>query len=468
MNSRNRWTRIVVLGVVVVVLAVGTVFALQMVRPWKKKTSPEPQPQAQEARPRVQLVSGQANTLEVPHDIAGIMQLQTSQVETAPPPSPLKLEGSLFLDPNRLTHVHTRFPGEVVDLGVVGVLDGADQADRRTEQALRFGDQVKKGQLLAVIWSKDLGEKKSELIDALSRLKLDQETLKRLETLFRDGALPERSLREQERIVEQDVIAASRAEYTLRSWRLSDADLQAIRTEAERIHARQGVWDAKSEENWARVEVRAAIDGTIVEKNIAVGDVVDTQLDLFKIANLERLGVLAHAYEEDLRLLEDLAPTARHWSIHLKSDPQARPLEGSFDQIGRIIDPYQHTALVMGWVDNKGGRLRVGQFVTAVVDLPAFPNEVAVPTSAMVDQEGETYVFVQENPEQSRFTARHVIPVRRRDEYVYLVSKPKPQQRTAGYDGLRPREIIVVSGCLELAQALHDLQAAAQAQVAHK
>ncbi len=403
--------------------------------------------------------------LEVPHDVAGVMQLKTMEVGTAPPPTPLKLEGSLFLDPNRLTHVHTRFPGEVVELGTIAESPVGEDTGRRDERTLRFGDQVGKGQLLAVVWSKDLGEKKSEMIDALSRFKLDQETLKRLEKLFREGALPERSLREQERIVESDAIAVSRAERTLRAWRLSDEDLKLIRDEAERVHERRGQWDGDVKQSWARVEVRAAIDGTIVEKNIAVGDVVDTTLDLFKIANLEQLDVLAHIYEEDLPILEDLAASQRHWRILLKGDPNAAPLEGRFDQIGRIIDPNQHTALVMGWVDNRGGRLRVGQFVSAVVDLPPFPNEVAVPSSALVDDEGETYVFVQDDASQSRFTMRHVVPVRRRDNNVYLVANPNSQQLEAGYEGVRSRERVIVSGSLELAQALRDLQSAAQ--VAH-
>ena len=55
------------------------------------------------------------------------------------------------------------------------------------------------------------------------------------------------------------------------------------------------------------IEVRSPLDGVILEKNIALGDLVDTNLDLFKIADLSRLRVMAHAYEEDLPLLDALA-----------------------------------------------------------------------------------------------------------------------------------------------------------------
>ena len=70
--------------------------------------------------------------------------------------------------------------------------------------------------------------------------------------------------------------------------------------------------------------------------------------------------------------------TSRRWTIYLRTGPEAQRAGGSFDQIGNIIDPNQHTALTVGWVDNSSGRLRIGQFVTANISLPAGPDEVAV------------------------------------------------------------------------------------------
>src|SRR5262249_17887412 len=155
---------------------------------------------------------------------------------------------------------------------------------------LRFGDGVRKGQLLAVVWSKDLGEKKSELVDAVSRLKLDQEILQQLKEGYSSGVTPERSLREQERNVESDLIALARAERTLRAWRLTDAEIEAIKAEAEAIRKDPNK-RGREDKDWARVEVRAPQDGTILEKNVTVGDIVDTAADLFKIADLNRLSV---------------------------------------------------------------------------------------------------------------------------------------------------------------------------------
>jgi membrane fusion protein, heavy metal efflux system len=45
-------------------------------------------------------------------------------------------------------------------------------------------------------------------------------------------------------------------------------------------------------------------------------------------------------------------------------------LPGTIDEIGQLIDPNQHTAVVKGHVDNPGRRIKAGQYVTATVDIP--------------------------------------------------------------------------------------------------
>src|SRR5207237_9985785 len=99
------------------------------------------------------------------------------------------------------------------------------------------GDSVVPGQVLAIVWSKDLGEKKSELVDAVSKLRADEQTLRRLESLHKDTGTSERSLRDAERAVEADRIAVERAVRTLRSWRLTESEIDAVRAEVDRLRA---------------------------------------------------------------------------------------------------------------------------------------------------------------------------------------------------------------------------------------
>jgi len=415
-----------------------------------------------------ELAGDQADTLIVPEDVHKTLGMTIEQVQTAVAPEPLKLDGSLHLLANSIVHVRSRFFGDVVEVGPyedpVVPVDGAEVPNSRAHESrstrqLQFGDFVRKGQLLAVVWSKDLGEKKSELVDAISKLETDRNQLEQyLKT--EPGVVPRKQIIDARRVVEADSIARDRARRTLVSWRLTDEEIDAIEKEAEGV--RGGRINPDAEKSWARVEVRSVCDGTIVEKNLAVGDYVDNDdLDLFKIADLSRMDVIAHAYEEDVPALENLSASQRDWTIFLKANPGLEPLRGRIDRIGNIIDPTQHTAVVMGWVDNSRGRLRVGQFITAHINLPTPDNEVSIPVSALVDQDGKSFVFVRSPTDPQRFTRRSVFPVRRRGDIISLTCRPRAQAKADSacqVDPLHVGDWIVTTGGLQLAAELTNLQ----------
>ncbi len=162
-------------------------------------------------------------------------------------------------------------------------------------------------------------------------------TYNNLKSVEKAGAVPQRSIDEMRRIVESDIIQVQRLKRTLRSWRLDDTELQAIEAEAARVHNQsQKVLDASRagttsdspiERDWAEVDIRSPIDGEILELNLAVGDIVTSTDDLFKIADLSRLIVMANAYEEDLPALKRLRTIKRvgssSWSLNLP--PQSTP-----------------------------------------------------------------------------------------------------------------------------------------------
>jgi hypothetical protein len=139
----------------------------------------------------VELVPGTLDSLRVQPDVAERLGLKTTAALPAQIADSLRLSGTLTVDASHLQEVRSRFTGEVTEIGQAA--DGS--------RPIQFGDQVAKGQLLSVVWSRELGEKKSELVDALSEYHIDSETLKRLENLYQDGAIPEREYRQMERTV---------------------------------------------------------------------------------------------------------------------------------------------------------------------------------------------------------------------------------------------------------------------------
>ncbi|MFO0928370.1 MAG: efflux RND transporter periplasmic adaptor subunit [Gemmataceae bacterium] len=433
----------------------------------EKKDSSEDE--APTVAPSVRLLSGEGDRFELDPAVMRTMGMgRPAQIAAGAAPRVLRLAGSLAFDPEYLVRVQSRFGGEVVALGTSEEPHTGAGGRTVTDQPLQYGSPVRKGQVLAVVWSKDLGEKKSDLIDSLLQLKLDQENLARLEELYRTGGTPEATIRQARRNLSADINAANKAERTLRIWKVTDTEIDAVKAEVKRIATHKGVRDPDREKDWARVEVTAPIDGVIVEKNVVRGNIVDTTADLFKVADMRHLAVYAHVYEEDLRSLQRLkgahGPAPVPWRVYLASDPRRTPLASDgILRLGLVVDPNQHTDLVMGRVGNADGRLRVGQFVTAEVDMPAPPDVVSVPTAAL-DEDGETsWVIVQDAPAVPRFAARRVRVMQRFLDFAYVRSQLDPEEKKAGLAELHPGEWVVTAGAVELKAALEEAQARSRA-----
>jgi membrane fusion protein, heavy metal efflux system len=391
-----------------------------------------------------------ADTIVIPGDVSSSIGLVIAEVKKATRPRTMPLSGNLNLDSDRIPRVHARFAGEIVALGTN---QGEETSETKAQASspgrpLRFGDRVHKDQLLAVLWSKDLGEKKSEWIDAQSKLNLDRGILKDLQELNEKGAMSERSVREAQRNVDSDMIALKRAEHTLLSWGLKEKEFAELRAEALKPD-RKTKEQQTDYERWARVEIRSPQDGTIFERNFTLHDLVDTTTDLFKIADTSKLVVWANLYEEDLPTLQKL-PLPIKWTIRLPSQPGVT-YPGQLDQVGEIIDSNQHTALVKGMVDNPRGDLRVGQFVTATIDIPPAANELEIPSTALVEDGHDSIVFAQVPDEQHQFQRRKVTVTRRYKDVVYVRADSESK------DGIHAGDHVIAGGAVLLNEAVGDL-----------
>jgi membrane fusion protein, heavy metal efflux system len=308
---------------------------------------------------------------------------------------------------------------------------------------------------------------KNNLIDAVCQLQLDEKILEKAEKAFLSGALPEIFMLNAQRNVEADRNAERRAVNTLKTWDIPEADIQAVYNEAREIGKRQGKRDPEKEKLWPRVELRAPDDGTVVERNIAQFEMVgDGTVNLFQIAKLDRLLVLANIPEDDLPTLQGLDTSALKWSVRTVGAAAARGIDGPIDEIGTLIDPNQHTAVVKGHIDNPGGRMRGGQFVSATVQIPPAAGVVEVPINAIVEDGRVCVVFVQTDRDKHHYTMRRVQVTQRFDKTAFVRSEASDEQLTAEEkelgilpkEPLRIGERVLTSGVGELKAALLDLE----------
>lgn len=459
----SRWSKFVVTGVVVAVCAMP---AWPFFRPLIENLFSRPpakEPEKSATKKSHDLVRGSDHKPSTPYCLwlsqeaaasLGITSATTYKVAAATEPRALPpLDGILAYENALLYSVRPRFTGEVVEIGVLA-LETESNSDGATKDRLlvRVGDRVKQGQLLAVIWSKDLGDKKAAFIDALIDLRVDRERLMKLEKAWSQGAIPDSTYNDQIRTVQKGINAVNAAERMLRIWKLEDKEINALKADADSIMATNR--NAAKEKDWARAEVCAPRSGTIVEMNTNVGDWVDPSRDppIFRIADLEKLQIWVHPPEEYLPILHKLMDpgntTTLTWKIKLQSDPRAPCLEGSVARVSPSVDPNQHTLLVVGELNNVDRKMLVGQFVTATIFVHPDDGLVRVPMSALNEADGQSMVFVQNPGKSNEYALRYVNVANRFKDVAYVHN-----------DSLRPDEIVVTRGVSLMTKALRDLLA---------
>jgi cobalt-zinc-cadmium efflux system membrane fusion protein len=470
-----------VLGIVVLgglAVALGAVPA-----PWDAHGAMAVEPPPKEPL-AVELVKGMPHTLNVPKDVRialGIRSGNVERVHVAVKPTrvqPLVMPGSTRLDPARLLRLRARFaPAELVKIA-----DVQEFTDRGSVfRELRRGDRVTKGQVLGVFYSDTVGNKKNDLVDAVLQADLDYKILQRQEA--HADVLPEVQLLTAQRTFQGDVNAINRAVSTLRTWVVPEQDIESlVGTRITQAIKGQKDWDiplkdiqvlkekAKDTSLWGRIELKSPMDGVLIERNVAVRELVqDPTVNLFQIAQVDRLDVLANVPEDDLpklyRLRDALTRKGEKvpWTVQTVGSP---PIHGFIDDIGYLIDPNQHTAVVNGHIDNPGERLRAGQFISATVELLPPDGVVEVPMDAVVEDGQQAIVFVKADRKKSCYTMRRVEVTARFDRTMFVRSRDKdikrPLTREDREHGLLPKtalhegDIVLLRGAGELKAALLD------------
>ncbi len=227
------------------------------------------------------------------------------------------------------------------------------------------------------------------------------------------------------------------------------------------------------------MELRADMDGVIVERNIPKNELIqDPTTNLFQIAKVDRMEVIANASEDDLKTLvaKQRAGQSLYWSIQTVNGPEKDPVTGKdplfpIDDIGYLVDPNQHSAVVKGFIPNPDGKMRGAQLVTASIPLDPPADVVEIDVAAVADDgSGHTFVFVQAYEKKSLYALRRVKVTHRFDKVVYVKSKLDakeavltPEEKERGLTPLEPLregDKVLKSGVLELKKELEDRESA--------
>lgn len=146
--------------------------------------------------------------------------------------------------------------------------------------------------------------------------------------------------------------------------------------------------------------VFAPIDGFVVQKSAVVGLSFQAGTELYTLADLSKVWVLADLYEAELARVQ-VGQTAK---VAFASLPN-RTFEAAIKLIYPSVDPVTRTTKARLELDNAAQELAPGMYATVTVALPPAKGLV-VPREALVDTGELQYVFVDKGA--GRFEPRRI------------------------------------------------------------
>ncbi len=311
--------------------------------------------------------------------------------------SVLKLIGQIELNADRSVQVTPRMAGVVESVHAAA------------------GDNVRKGQVLAVLSSQELAADRSTLRAARQRQELARSTFQREQKLW------------QEKIsAEQDYQQARTA--------LSDADLavQAAEQKLDAIGAGGG-----NQRQLARLEIRAPIDGVITAKSIAAGTSVAADAALFVVSDLSTVWAEVSVNERDLDTIK-----AGQAATILANSTETRG-NGRVSYVSPLVGEQTRAATARVVLPNPGRQWRPGAPVSVEIVAAEVTVPVAVHAEAVQVIRDEPAVFGRYG---DQFEARPIRTGRSDGQYVEVLEGLAPGVRYAAKNSFLIKADIGKSG----------------------
>ncbi len=138
-----------------------------------------------------------------------------------------------------------------------------------------------------------------------------------------------------------------------------------------------------------QLELKAPIDGVIVERGATVGELVDKARDICTISDPMQLWAIAEVKERDIAAVK----LGQDATFTVLAYPQEK-FHGKVVLIGNQVESASRTLEVRIAVDNADARLKPGMFADVEIITTILENVLLIPDAALQTQGEEQIVFV--------------------------------------------------------------------------
>jgi cobalt-zinc-cadmium efflux system membrane fusion protein len=246
-----------------------------------------------------------------------------------------------------------------------------------------LGQQVKTGDLLALLYSGELGIAQSAYLKADAKLYVAERSFERAKMLLAEKVI---GLAEaQRRKGDMLSIQAEKREARdrLELYGMSDEQIRKL----DQDHTIRSY-----------VPIMAPFDGRVIVRNLTKGEVVETTEKLFVVADLSVVWVLANIPEKDIPFIkQDAAAEGQIVEVLVNAYPD-EVFRGKITYVGDVLDIATRTMNLRLELPNDHKKLKPEMFATIRVYSEPEPNVLMVPERAVQRDRDRRFVFVQREP----------------------------------------------------------------------
>ncbi len=242
----------------------------------------------------------------------------------------------------------------------------------------KLGDTVEKGEVIAVLESREVADAKSEYLAARLNNDLQRNLYERDKILWDRHIIAEQVVLKSRGAAAQAKMNLNIARQKLFALGVTESELAALPDEPETALRRQ--------------EVRAPISGRVVDRKVDLGAAVgrdNLETELFTVADLDRVWVELAVGPTDLPRV------AEGQTVSIAAHGISKRAVGKIVFIGPILDKETHSARVVAEIANPDRNWRPGSLVQAAVAIEERPAALAVPASAVQTIGKTRVVFVR-------------------------------------------------------------------------
>jgi cobalt-zinc-cadmium efflux system membrane fusion protein len=269
----------------------------------------------------------------------------------------VSLPGEVRLNEDNLAHVVPKLAGIVREVNVT------------------LGDSVERGRILAVLNSRELAAAKADYLAARERLHLAEATFRREQGLWDQRISAEKDYLEAKNALAEARIVLRATEQELQALGFAEAYIRALSNAPGDV--------------LTRYEIAAPFDGTILEKHITLGEYVESNSDVFTVADLNTVWVDVNVYQRDLSHIR------QGQEVVLSGPDGIPPTTGTISYVAPLVDRETRTALARVVLPNTDGQWRPGLFLDVEVAFASSQAHVIVPKPAVQRIGDDAVVFVE-------------------------------------------------------------------------